>query len=159
RQLQAGRRRRNYRRQPVVRRGSRHHRPWRRSGGLDQWDRRLWRAYLQWLGDQPGQGHERNPHHRPGSPGAAGESGVDTLNRPPQKWLDWAHGTTHAPSSFSGGIMKLVTIVTLAAAPALFAATAFAADLGSEINNAATHAGLAAQAANIDGVHTHMHHA
>ena len=55
--------------------------------------------------------------------------------------------------------MKLVTLVTLAAAPVLFAATAFAADLGSEINNAASHAGLAAQAANINGVHTHMHHA
>ena len=41
----------------------------------------------------------------------------------------------------------------------LFAATAFAADLGSEINNAAQHAGLAAQAANINGVHQHMHHA
>ena|ERR1700756_2229322 len=55
--------------------------------------------------------------------------------------------------------MKLVTLVTLAAAPVLFAATAFAADLGSEINNAAQHAGLAAQAANINGVHQHMHHA
>ena len=55
--------------------------------------------------------------------------------------------------------MKLVTLVTLAAAPLLFAATAFAADLGSEINNAAQHAGLAAQAANINGVHQHMHHA
>jgi hypothetical protein len=56
--------------------------------------------------------------------------------------------------------MKLVTLVTIAAAPLLFAAaTAYAADLGSEINNAASHAGLAAQAANIAGVHTHMHHA
>ena len=56
--------------------------------------------------------------------------------------------------------MKLVTFVALAGAPLLFAATAFAAvDLGSEINNAATHAGLAAQAADINGVHTHMHHA
>jgi hypothetical protein len=55
--------------------------------------------------------------------------------------------------------MKLVTLFTLAAAPVLFAATAFAADLGSEINNAAQHAGLAAQAANINGVHQHMHHA
>ena len=55
--------------------------------------------------------------------------------------------------------MKLVTLITLAAAPVLFAATAFAADLGSEINNAAQHAGLAAQAANINGVHQHMHHA
>ena len=56
--------------------------------------------------------------------------------------------------------MKLVTRVMIAGAPLLFAATAFAAaDIGSEINNAAQHAGLAAQAANIDGVHMHMHHA
>ena len=55
--------------------------------------------------------------------------------------------------------MKLFTLVTLASAPLLVAATAFAADLGSEINNAAQHAGLAAQAGNINGVHTHMHHA
>lgn len=55
--------------------------------------------------------------------------------------------------------MKLTTLVLLAGAPLLFAATAFAADLGSELNNAQTHAGLAAQAADINGVHTHMHHA
>jgi hypothetical protein len=56
--------------------------------------------------------------------------------------------------------MKLVTFAALAGAPLLFAATAFAAaDLGSEINNAQTHAGLAAAAADINGVHTHMHHA
>jgi hypothetical protein len=56
--------------------------------------------------------------------------------------------------------MKFVTLVALAGAPLLFAATAFAAaDLGSELNNAVQHAGLAAQAADINGVHTHMHHA
>jgi hypothetical protein len=55
--------------------------------------------------------------------------------------------------------MKLVTLVALAGAPLLFAATAFAADLGSELNNAQTHAGLAAAAADINGVHMHMHHA
>jgi hypothetical protein len=55
--------------------------------------------------------------------------------------------------------MKLATLAALAGAPLLIAATAFAADLGSEINNAQTHAGLAAQAPNIDGVHMHMHHA
>jgi hypothetical protein len=55
--------------------------------------------------------------------------------------------------------VKLVRLVALASAPFLFTATVFAADLGSEINNAATHAGLAAQAANINGVHTHLHHA
>jgi hypothetical protein len=55
--------------------------------------------------------------------------------------------------------MKLITFVALAGAPLLFAATAFAVDLGSEINNAQTHAGLAAQATDINGVHMHMHHA
>ena len=55
--------------------------------------------------------------------------------------------------------MKLATFAVLAGAPLLFAATAFAADLGSEINNAQTHAGLAAAAADINGVHMHMHHA
>ena len=45
----------------------------------------------------------------------------------------------------------------LAACVAL-AAPALAADLGSEITNAATHAGLASQASNLDGVHMHLHH-
>jgi hypothetical protein len=44
---------------------------------------------------------------------------------------------------------------TLVAAPL----AAFAGDEGAEITNAATHAGLAAQAGDIDGVHTHLHHA
>ena len=55
--------------------------------------------------------------------------------------------------------MKAVYIACLAGASLLLSATAFAADLGSEITNAQTHAGLAASAANIDGVHMHMHHA
>ncbi len=55
--------------------------------------------------------------------------------------------------------MKTVYIACLAGASLLLSATAFAADLGSEITNAQTHAGLAASAANIDGVHMHMHHA
>jgi hypothetical protein len=55
--------------------------------------------------------------------------------------------------------MRLATFVALAAAPMLFAATAFAADPGAEITNAASHAALAAQAGNLNGVHTHMHHA
>jgi hypothetical protein len=33
-----------------------------------------------------------------------------------------------------------------------------AGDEGAEITTAATHAGLAAQAADIEGVHTHLHH-
>ena len=55
--------------------------------------------------------------------------------------------------------MKAVSIACLAGASLLFSATAFAADLGSEITNAQTHAGLAASAGKIDGVHMHMHHA
>ena len=55
--------------------------------------------------------------------------------------------------------MKAVSIACLAGASLFFTTTAFAADLGSEINNAQTHAGLAAQAANLDGVHMHLHHA
>ncbi|MGH6828062.1 MAG: hypothetical protein ACREFW_04035 [Rhizomicrobium sp.] len=55
--------------------------------------------------------------------------------------------------------MKYLTLGAIAAAPFLFAASAFAADLGSEINNAQTHAGLAAAATSINTVHMHMHHA
>jgi hypothetical protein len=46
----------------------------------------------------------------------------------------------------------------LGSALVLMAAPALAADLKSEIVAAATHAGLAAQATNIDGVHMHLHH-
>ncbi len=55
--------------------------------------------------------------------------------------------------------MKAVSIACLAGASLFIAATAFAADVGSEITNAATHAGLAAKAADLNGVHMHMHHA
>lgn len=40
----------------------------------------------------------------------------------------------------------------------LFALPALAADVNGEISTAATHADLAAQAADLDGVHTHLHH-
>jgi hypothetical protein len=55
--------------------------------------------------------------------------------------------------------MKAASIACLAGASLFLATTAFAADLGSEITNAQTHAGLAASAANLDGVHMHLHHA
>jgi len=45
------------------------------------------------------------------------------------------------------------------AALALLPLQAAAADLGGEIANAAQHAGLAAQASDIAGVHMHLHHA
>src|SRR5215469_16593272 len=54
--------------------------------------------------------------------------------------------------------MKASLLVS-AAGILLFAGAAYAADLGAEITNAGQHAGLAAQAANLDGVHMHMHHA
>lgn len=55
--------------------------------------------------------------------------------------------------------MTAASIACLAGASLFLATTAFAADLGSEITNAQTHAGLAAKAANLDGVHMHLHHA
>lgn len=51
------------------------------------------------------------------------------------------------------------TILALASALSLIAAQAYAADVKSEIVNAETHAGLAAKATAIDGVHMHLHHA
>ena len=52
-----------------------------------------------------------------------------------------------------------ITILALAGALSLIAAQANAADAKSEIVNAQTHAGLAAKATAIDGVHMHLHHA
>lgn len=48
---------------------------------------------------------------------------------------------------------------SIAAAIALTTFAAHAADLNSEIANARMHAGLAAQAADVAGVHSHLHHA
>lgn len=50
-------------------------------------------------------------------------------------------------------------VVTGFASLFLFALPALAADAGGEITNAAMHAGLAAKASDIAGVHTHLHHA
>lgn len=55
--------------------------------------------------------------------------------------------------------MKRILTASAACAVLLLATNAFAADLGAELSTAQTHAGLAAKAANIDGVHMHMHHA
>ncbi|MDN6319888.1 MAG: hypothetical protein L0J77_08980 [Marinobacter sp.] len=41
----------------------------------------------------------------------------------------------------------------------LISSAAFAADMAPEVKTAATHAGLASQAGNVKGVHTHLHHA
>lgn len=50
------------------------------------------------------------------------------------------------------------TMLALAAGLSLIAVQA-SADVKSEIVNAETHAGLAAKATTIDGVHMHLHHA
>jgi hypothetical protein len=52
----------------------------------------------------------------------------------------------------------ICAITALTASAMLFAVPSLAADLGGEITNAATHAGLAAQATDIGMVHTHLHH-
>ncbi|HEY1612863.1 MAG TPA: hypothetical protein VGF97_04105 [Rhizomicrobium sp.] len=53
---------------------------------------------------------------------------------------------------------KQVAALALAAC-ALMPLGARAADVSGEISNAATHAGLAASASDIAGVHMHLHHA
>ena len=50
-------------------------------------------------------------------------------------------------------------ILLAAASVLLLSTSAFAADLNAELTTAATHAGLAAKATDIMGVHMHMHHA
>ena len=50
-------------------------------------------------------------------------------------------------------------ILLAAASVFLLSTSAFAADLSAELSTAATHAGLAAKAGDIMGVHMHMHHA
>jgi hypothetical protein len=49
--------------------------------------------------------------------------------------------------------------ILIAAAVAMLLPSAAFADIAAELNTAQTHAGLAAKAPNIDGVHMHMHHA
>src|ERR1700752_2576602 len=60
--------------------------------------------------------------------------------------------------SIVGEGTKTALALAAAAGLALLPAQALA-DWHSETVNAATHAGLAAQAADIGGVHTHLHHA
>lgn len=54
--------------------------------------------------------------------------------------------------------MRLAACLLTASLPLALAASALA-DASSEIDNAANHAALAAQARSIDSAHTHMHHA
>ncbi|HEX3430669.1 MAG TPA: hypothetical protein VHT03_07265 [Rhizomicrobium sp.] len=55
--------------------------------------------------------------------------------------------------------MTKSALVIASAAVLFFASPALAGDASGEISNAAMHAGLAAQAGDIAGVHTHLHHA
>ena len=54
-------------------------------------------------------------------------------------------------------MMKSAAVLT-SVGVLLFAPPALAGDAGAEITNAALHAGLAAKASDIAGVHTHLHH-
>jgi hypothetical protein len=54
--------------------------------------------------------------------------------------------------------MRFRTSLSMAAVIAITPLPALAGDLDAEITNAAMHAGLAAQAGDIAGVHTHLHH-
>ena len=54
---------------------------------------------------------------------------------------------------------KLKLLACAFGAGAMFALPALAADASGEIVTAATHADLAAQASDLNGVHTHLHHA
>jgi hypothetical protein len=54
--------------------------------------------------------------------------------------------------------MKTMLIAGLAGGALLFSTAAFA-DLATELSTAQTHAGLAAKAGDVNGVHMHLHHA
>ncbi|MBI1360108.1 MAG: hypothetical protein GC155_07470 [Alphaproteobacteria bacterium] len=54
--------------------------------------------------------------------------------------------------------MKKIMLAGLAGAALMFSTAAFA-DPATEVKTAATHAGLAAKAGDINMVHTHLHHA
>ncbi|SOB76289.1 hypothetical protein SAMN04488490_1973 [Marinobacter sp. LV10R510-11A] len=58
-------------------------------------------------------------------------------------------------SDFAVRFVSFVFGTTLAL---LISSSALAADTASEVKTAAMHAGLASQAANVEGVHTHLHH-
>jgi hypothetical protein len=55
--------------------------------------------------------------------------------------------------------MTRIAFALVLAAPLAFAAPVFAADLGAELSNAQSHAGLAASSRDLNSVHMHMHHA
>jgi len=55
--------------------------------------------------------------------------------------------------------MMKSTVVIGCVGVLFFVSPALAADASGEITNAAMHAGLAAKASDIAGVHTHLHHA
>lgn len=66
---------------------------------------------------------------------------------------------THSGFTFrSDSVVRFVSAVAGAALALLISSSALAADEAPEVKTAATHAGLAAGAENIEGVRTHLHH-
>lgn len=57
-----------------------------------------------------------------------------------------------------GSVVRFVPSIFATTLAFLISASAFAADMAPEVKTAATHAGFASQAANVKGVHTHLHH-
>lgn len=58
-----------------------------------------------------------------------------------------------------GFAVRFVSTVFATTLTLLISSSALAADAAPEVKTAAVHAGLAAKAANVKGVHTHLHHA
>lgn len=57
-----------------------------------------------------------------------------------------------------GFAVRFVSTVLGATLALLISSSAFAADMAPQVKTAAVHAGLASQAADVKGVHTHLHH-
>ncbi|HTN34645.1 MAG TPA: hypothetical protein VL091_11620 [Marinobacter sp.] len=67
---------------------------------------------------------------------------------------------SHSCFTFRPGfVVRLIATIFGTTLALLISASALAADASAEVKTAAVHAGLAAQAENIKGVHTHLHHA
>lgn len=57
-----------------------------------------------------------------------------------------------------GFAVRFVSTVLGTTLALMISSSALAADMAPEVKTAATHAGLASQAADVKGVHTHLHH-
>ncbi|NWN92380.1 hypothetical protein HLV39_12845 [Marinobacter adhaerens] len=66
---------------------------------------------------------------------------------------------THSGFTFrSDSVVRFVSAVVGTALALLISSSALAADEAPTVKTAATHAGLAAKAENVEGVRTHLHH-